>query len=458
MSGRFRSLMRLALPLIAGSMVETLYNLTDTFFLGKLGAAEVSAPSIAFSVVFFLIVVGSGLAGACTTLISQAKGRQDAEGMDRFLNQAAFFLAAASLAIAAIGIPLAGPVIRLLDTPPEIHDYARDYLAIVLAGLPFSFAFFLLNASLTAAGDTFTPLMVHLLAVAANVVLDPLLIFGIGPFPRLGVAGAAIATVASQALGAYLSLRILAKGRHGMRLRLAAMRPRADSFRLFADIGLPSAIGQGLSALGFTVLQGAVNGYGPSAIAAFGVGNRIISLFDMPAHGIAGAATALVGHALGARDPAEARRVVRVALLACAAFLGPPLAFSSFYGSGLVRFFVADPEAMRLGDIMFKIVSPSVFLFGLYLVTTGAFQGAGSTKIVMVLAVVRLWGIRIPMAYALSRLGGVGPESIWYAMFASNAATALAGILWYRRGPWARSLEFGDPAAAGGGEAPAGQG
>lgn len=440
-SGHSRALLRLALPIMAGTLVETLYNLTDSFFLGKLGAAEVSAPSIAFNLVFLFVVLGTGLAGAATTLIAQAKGRGDAKAMETGLNQAAFYLGAFSIALAALGSLLAGPLLRLLGTPPELFGYARSYLSIVLLGLPASFAYFLLQASLTAVGDAFTPLAVHLLAVGANVLLDPLLIYGLGPFPRLGVAGAAIATVASQALGAFLSIRILAAGRGGLRLRLAAMRPRADSFRLLMRIGLPSSIGQALSALGFTVLQGAVNSFGTSAIAAFGVGNRIVSLFDLPAHGLASATTSLVGQAIGAGEPARARRIVRSGFLACLAFLVPALSFAFFYGSSLVRFFVADPEAMRLGDIMFKIVSPSVLLFGLYCVATGAFQGAGDTRIVMLLAVLRLWGIRVPLAYGFAYLFRLGPRSIWYAMFLSNAATAAVGIAYYRKGDWLRALE-----------------
>lgn len=443
----FRSLMSLALPLMAGSLVETLYNLTDTFFLGKLGAAEISAPSIAFSIVYFLIVFGSGLSGACTTLIAQAKGRGDREGMDHYLNQAAFFLGAASLALALLGFLLTAPILRLLGTPPEIFGYAKSYLSIVFLGLPFSFAYFLLQAAMTAAGDGFTPLWVHLLAVAANVVLDPLLIFGLGPFPRLGVAGAAIATVASQAIGAALSLAILAKGRYGMRLRFSAMKPRAAAFRLFVRIGLPSSIGEALSSLGFTVLQGAVNSFGTATIAAFGVGNRIVGLFDLPAQGIANATTALVGQSIGAGEKAKARRIVRVALLVCLAMLLPLLTLAYFYGAGLVRFFVADPEAMRLGDIMFKIVSPSVLLFGLYLVATGAFQGAGDTKVVMILAIVRLWGIRVPLAYAFAYLLRLGPQSIWYAMFLSNAVTAAVGVAYYRKGRWMEALPQAVPKA-----------
>jgi len=219
------------------------------------------------------------------------------------------------------------------------------------------------------------------------------------------------------------------------------MRPRAATFRLFMRIALPASIGDGISALGFTALQGAVNAFGASAIAAFGVGNRIVGLFDLPAQGFAGATTALVGQAIGAGDPPLARRTVRVALLGCLAFLTPPLVLAFFRGSDFVRFFVADPEAMRLGDIMFKIVSPSVLLFGLYYVVMGAFRGAGATRIVMALAIIRLWGIRIPLAYALARIARLGPVSIWYAMFVSNAGTAFAGIVYYLRGPWEKALE-----------------
>jgi putative MATE family efflux protein len=438
-----KSILGIALPLVAGSLVESLYNLTDAFFLGKLGTAEIAAPSIALNFVSILIVIGSGLSSAGTTLIAQAKGRGDAEAADRFLNQSAAFILLASLLLSVLGAAFAGPLLRLVGTPENVFGYARTYLTIVFLGIPFSYSYFVLQASMTAAGDAFTPLRVHLFAVGANVVLAPLLIFGLGPIPRLGVAGAAIATVASQAIGAFLSLRILAAGRHGMRLRLDAMRLRPESIALIARIGLPSSIGMCFEAVGFTVLQGVVNRFGPSAVAAFGVGNRLIALASLPAGAIAGATTALVGQALGAGDTSRARRVVRSALVACAVLLLPPLVLSAAFGGGLVRFFVADPEAIRLGSIMFGIVSPSVLVFGLFLVLTGAFQGAGATRIIMLLSIARLWAIRVPLAYGLVLLGGFGPAAIWYAMFASNAAVAVAGFLHYKAGRWTTALGQG---------------
>ncbi|HRZ90796.1 MAG TPA: MATE family efflux transporter, partial [Spirochaetia bacterium] len=185
---------------------------------------------------------------------------------------------------------------------------------------------------------------------------------------------------------------------------------------------------------------GVVNLFGTGAIAAFGVGNRLIGLFDLPAHGLSVATTTLVGQALGARDEDRAARVVGSALRLCLVLVGLPLAASVAFGGHLVRFFVADPEAVAVGDLMFKVVAPSVLFFCLYLVLSGAFQGAGDTRVIMVLSVVRLWIVRVPLAYALAFLAGMGPMSIWIAMFVSNLATALAGLAWFRGGRWRKAL------------------
>jgi len=425
---------------MAGSLVETLYNLTDAFLLGKVGAVKISAPSVSSSLVFFLIIFASGLSSAGTTLIAQVKGRGDSERMNFYMNQTAFILMVTAAVVTILGLAVSGPALRLLNTPQAVMRYALIYLRIVFCGMPFMFAYFLLQSSFSATGDTMTPLKVHLTAVLANALLDPVLIFGLGPIPAFSVTGAAIATVASQGIGAALSLRILLRGRGALRLKRKLLRPDPTAVVLILRIGLPTSIGQALSALGFTVLQGVVNLFGTSAIAAFGVGNRIIGLFDLPANGLAVATTSLVGQAIGAKDESAAGRTVWAALRLCLLLVGPPLLASFFFGGPLVRVFVNDPEAIRLGDIMFKVVGPSVLFFCMYLVLTGAFHRAGDTLIIMALSITRLLAVRVPLAYSLAFLPDLGPLSIWIAMFASNLVTAAAGFLWFRIGRWKRAL------------------
>ncbi len=440
-TGTFKPLLGIALPMMLGSAIETVYNLTDAFFLGRLGTAEIGAPSIAFSIVFFLTVFGSGLSGAGTTLIAQSRGKGDAAKMNGYMNQSTSLLLVASVALAALGAVVAAPLLLALNTPDEVYGFALVYMRIVFVGIPFTFMYFALQSAFTAIGDSATPIKVHLLAIGINVALDPLLIFGFGPVPAMGVAGAAIATVASQGVGAALSLSVLRRGRSGLRLSLSEMRPRSKAWGLLLRIGLPASVGQGLSAFGFTVLQGVVNMFGTSAIAAFGVGNRLMNLFDIPTHGIASATTSLVGRAMGAKDERSAMRVVRTALLMVLIFEIPLLSLAFAYGGGLVRLFVSDPEAIRLGDVMFKVVTPSLLMFGLYFALSGAFQGAGDTKVIMALSVFRLWVVRVPLAYLLAYRTSLGPLSIWAAMFASNFLTAAIGFVYFKLGRWKRALD-----------------
>jgi len=437
----YSSLLGMAFPMMLGSAIEAVYNLTDAFFLGKLGTAEIGAPSIAFSVVFFLTIFGVGLSNAGPTLMAQSRGKLDAARMNHYMNQTVSLLSLVSMALAATGFLVAAPLLRLLNTPAEVYVFALVYMRIIFLGIPFVFMYFCLQSAYTAIGDTATPIRIHLLAVGLNVVLDPLLIYGLGPFPALGVAGAAIATVMSQGVGALLSLNVLRSGRDGLRLTAREMKPTSRAWGLLLRIGMPASVGQGLSAFGFTVMQGVVNTFGTSAIAAFGVGNRLMNMFDIPTHGIASATTSLVGRAMGAKDHGAVRRIVRAALVSVVVLEIPLLGLSVLFGGDLVRLFVSDPEAVRLGDIMFKVVSPSLLMFGLYFALTGAFQGAGDTKVILVLAVLRLWVIRVPLAYHLAFNTSLGPLSIWIAMFASNFLTAAAGMAYFKLGRWKRALD-----------------
>jgi putative MATE family efflux protein len=437
----FKQLTGIALPLMASNLVQTLYNLADAFFLGKLGEAELSAPTIAFPIIFFLILFGIGFSMAGTTLIAQAKGKGDGERVDFYLGQASTILTITSLLIAAAGILLAGPLLRLLQTPEEVYAFTLDYTVIIFAGLPFMFGFLILQSAMQGIGRTMVPLWVQLGTVAFNILLDPLLIFGWGIFPAWGVRGAAAATVIARGLSSAVAMWILLRGRHGMRLLAANLRPRRQAVRLFFRLGLPSSLGQALTALGFTVLQGIVNSFGAPVIAAFGVGNRLIALFNMPALGVSRAVTSLVGQHLGARNPDAARRVVFTGVVIIQAVLIPAMILTFFFGGGFIRFFVADPETIAYGAQLFRIVAPSVVFFGFFHAFIGAFQGAGDTRPVMVFNVARLWLLRLPIAWMLAIVAGIGPSGIWWSMFISNSAAAAVTIFWFSRGRWVGALD-----------------
>ena len=437
----YTTLIRLATPIMLANLFQMFYNLADAFFLGRIGREAVSAVAISFNIVMLIVVVGAGLAQAGQTLISQSKGRGEREKVDFYLGQMTVSLLVFSLVIAVGGAVLIPALLSLLQVPPDAFEQTRNYLRIIFAGLPLMFLFFVMQAAMQGIGDSMTPLYIQAGTIILNIALDPLLIFGLGPFPRLEVEGAAVATVAARATGSVVALAILLRGSRGLTLKARNLLPRPEAVRLFFRIGAPISVGQGLSGMGFVVLQGIVNSFGTAVIAAFGVGTRIIGLFNMPAIGFSRATASLVGQSIGAGRPEQAQRVLRQSVLTILVFITAGMAVTFFFGNWVVRFFVDDPAVVEVGAVMFRVVSISVIPFAMFTVANGAFQGGGDTKPVMYLNIMRLWGLRVPLAYVLAGIVAMGPLSIWVSMVVSNVLTALTGFWILSKGRWLTALD-----------------
>jgi putative MATE family efflux protein len=438
----FSSLFAVAGPIILTNFLQSLYNLTDTYFLGQLGRNEVSSPATSFSIVFMLLLFSGGFSQAGRTLISQSRGKGDEKAVNFYLGQTVSMMIAMGLVLMPL-IQLFIPLIfRAMAVPAEILPATTDYLRIVMAAMPFLFMSFALQAAQQGIGRSDIPFYINLVTVGLNILLDWLLIFGIGPFPAMGVQGAAWATFIARVLNAALSLLVVIINRSsGLRLRLKHMRPDREAFKLIIRIGLPTSLGQSASALGFTVLQGIVNTYGTAVIAAFNIGNRIINLFMMPAMGFSQATAVMVGQSLGARERGKAFLAVRQSLGAVMVMITVSMTITFFWGNQVTRFFVDDPEVIEWGAVLFRLVSPSVIFFALFTVFNGAFQGSGDTRPVAALNALRLWGIRLPVAYVLSILMGIGPQGIWIGMISSNMITAAVAFALILYRPWDRKLD-----------------
>lgn len=426
---------------MGANLLQTLYNLADTYFLGRIGKEAVSAPSIAFNIIFFLIVFGAGFSAAGTTLISQAKGTCNTEKVNFYVGQMLGILLVVSIIITAMGIGLTDVLLRLMQVPEGLtYDYTREYMRIIFLGMPCMFIVFAFQGIMQGVGNSLTPLLIQIVTVLVNVILDILLIFGLWIFPELGVAGAAIATVAARGLTSVIAIYILIRGKRGIKLKLHNLIPAKAAWRRIVSIGLPSSLGQGFSALGFTTLQGVVNTFGPAVIAAFGISVRILALFNMPGQGISQATAVIVGQSLGAKDYDSASRTVTYGLITIGAFIIPGMSLTFFYGNQFIRFFVNDPEVISYGAALFRIVSSSVVLFALFTVMAGAFQGGGDTKPIMGLNMFRLWGVRVPVALLLTRFLDFGPAGIWWAMFLSNLVVVIIICFLYRTDRWKYKL------------------
>ena len=296
-----KPLVVIALPVMMTNMVETLYNLTDTWFLGRLGPEELAAPSISFNLVMLIILLGNGLASAGTTLIARSVGQNNREKVDFYLGQMTMFLLLSSLIMGAVGYFFSGTFLSLIHTPENMIGMTRNYIEIISLGVPFMYGFFILQAAMQGTGNTMVALRIQLTATAVNIPLDALLIFGSGPLPGMGVEGAAIATVVSRGIACFSGIIILVRGNRGMKLKKKNLPFRRDAVSLFLRLGLPAALSHAGSTLGFTVMHGIVNTFGTAVIAAFGIVNRVHSIFYMPIQGLAKGVTTVVGQSSGSK-------------------------------------------------------------------------------------------------------------------------------------------------------------
>ncbi len=434
-----RHLLAVAWPVSVSFLAQTLYNLADAFWLGKLGKTALVAPTVTMNIVFIGIALAMGLGQAGTTLVSQYRGAGREDEMTRAAGQTLVIQVLAGSLVAALGLMFTAPLLRLLDTPADAFASSLVYMRWILMGLPMMFIFHSYQGVYSGLGDTMGPMRINLASVLLNVLLDPLLIFGWGPVPAMGVAGAALATVIARSVAALLAVRALT-GAGGFRLRGRDLRPDGTLIRRLVRVGMPLSLGQTMTSLGFTLLIGIVNGFGSAVTAAFGVGHRLVMTVSVPAWALAQANATAVGQNLGAGLADRASLSVRRSALLISLALLPALAATFIWAAPLIRVFVDDPEVVRHGRDLLRITAPSVFLFSLILVMFGAYQGSGHTVPVMVMNVARLWLIRIPASWLLAVKLDHGPAGLWWAMNLSNVLTGAAGLVWFLRGDWKRAV------------------
>ncbi len=431
-----RSLFRLAWPIMASNLLLTMHNLIDIFWLGRLGKEAVAAPTLAWPVIFLVISLGMGLGIAGTALVAQYTGAREEEEANRVAGHAFSFLLGFGLLLSLGGYLATEPILKLMGVEPEVLRLATSYMQIVFASLPTIFILFTFRALLQGWGDTLTPMKLLFFAVALNMVLDPLLIFGLGPFPRWEVSGAAAATGLSRAAMAIYAIYLLFSGRVGISLRPSHLWPNWKTIGRLVRIGVPNSVGMSGTALGFSILMGIVARFGTATIGAFGVGNRVISLVMMPAMGLGQATTTAVGQNLGSDQKGRAERTawtstgINVALLAAMGLV------SFLFRHDLIRVFIDDPAVIQRGAELFRLVSFSLPFIGVLQVMIGTYQGSGHTIYSMLFSLFRLWVLRLPLAYLLGGALGMGSDGVWWSMSLSNLGAAFLSLGFFLTGNW----------------------
>ena len=431
------SLLRLSGPIVFANILQTAYQLIDTFWLGRIGAGAVAAVSLSFPILFLVISLGSGLTLAGSILVSQYKGMDNQRMINYSSAQTFFVMFFISILLALIGYFLSEPLMKLIGAKNDILADSVSYFKVSSIGFIFLFMFFVFQSLLRGIGNVMIPTYVVFTTVILNLFLDPLFIYGWGPVPAMGVSGAAMASVFTQGLSAVAGIAILMSGRFGIHLNFKDFKFDMSWFKQLVRLGVPASLEQSTRALGMTMLISLVTGFGAVVVASYGIGARILSFVVIPALGLAIATTSLVGQLVGANEIVKAEKVG--ILSGKVAFFGlTAIGMLLFvFAESLTAFFVpGEKEVIHNGAMFIKIMAPSFGLLGVQQVINGVFNGAGFTLAALLISVLSLWIIRFPLAFLLSHNTSLAYSGIWWSFPISNFIAAAAAFLWFKKGDW----------------------
>ncbi len=429
-------ILTLALPIMFNNLFQSLYNLTDTYWISRLGSVEVAAMTFVWPVIFLMISVGMGISVAGTAIISQYIGSNRNKEARIVASQLFSFTVVISVFLTLLGFFAAPTILRLMRSTGELFEYSLDYLQIMYFDIPFLFIYFVFEAIKRSQGDTLTPMILSIFSVLLNMVLDPLFIFTF----QWGIRGAAFATVLSKSVFSVYVIYTLFFGKSGIRLSRKYLRFKKDVLMQIIKVGLPATTGQSAAAFGFIILNVFVVAYGSSTLAAFGIGNRINSLAMMPVMGIGSALAAVIGQNLGAEQIQRAKTAFRTSLILSILFMSFGGLVLILYAQRIIALFTNDPEVLAQGTYYLQLICISIPFMAIFQVLVGTFQGSGHTIYAMFMDMGRLWGLRIPMILLFKHFTDWGSNAIWYAMILSNGIICVFGYLLYLKGDWQQQV------------------
>ena len=431
------ALIILAVPMILEMSMESLFAIVDTFFVSKLGAESIAVVGLTESVLALIYAVGVGLSIGATATVARRVGEKDLEGAARTATHVVYLGLIVSLVMAAIGVVFARPIFGLLGAEPHVIDLGLPFMRIMMGTNVVIVFLFLLNGVFRGAGDAAIAFRVLVIANGLNILFCPLFIFGVGPFPELGVTGAAVATVCGRGAGVLFASWALFGRRNG-RLEVRRDHWKLDPKLLWSLVTLSAnAVLQFLIATAsWSGLIRVVAGFGSVAIAGYQIGLRVIIFVLLPAVGLANAAATLVGQNLGAGQPDRAERSVWMAGIINAVLLGAAGMVFVLFADSVVAIFTTDPQVAGYGRDCLRIVGYGYAFYGLGMVMESSFNGAGDTWTPTYLNFFIFWLFEIPLAYILAYRFDFGPQGVFWAITLAFSLLAVTAALLFRRGKW----------------------
>ena len=435
-----KNLIIFALPILIGNLLSTAYNIVDTIWVGNLlGKDAVGAVAVSFPIFLGMVALCSGATLATSILISKAYGAKDYAAIQKIVNNSWAIAIVIIIAVITGGLLLSETMLRLLGTSEEIMPLAKGYLNIIVMNFAGLYLSYLLSSILRGIGDTLIPLICIIISTCFNAVLDPLLIIGVGPLPRLGLNGAALATLLSSVVATVLGLIYMNRKYKKEPVNPSGLLFEEKTIMDIVKIGLPSFTQQMLISMGYAVTTVFVNRFGDTSIAAFGIANKLDSIVAMPAIAMMMAISALTAQSIGAGKPERIKDIFKWGIIINIPVILAISAACVYFPETIMGVFVKETDVIQVGIEYLRIVGVGYLTYIAFYVSNGVINGAGKTISTMIISFISICVVRIPLAGFLSNTS-MGIRGVWYAVVISFAATMINSLLYYFLGRWRKGI------------------
>ncbi len=432
-----KSLLKLAGPIILANILQIAYNLTDAFWVGRLGEKAVASVTLSTPIIFLLVSLGIGLSVAGSIFIAQYFGAKNEKMINFSAGQTILMVTLVAIFLSVIGVVLAPYILHLMNASPDIYTYALQYLKIAFLSLLPNFCFFMFQSIMRSIGKPSVPLYIIISTVLLNFILDPLFMFGFAFIPRMEIAGVAIATTITQTIAAIIGLGILFSGKKGIHLKLKDLKPDFKFIKKAFFLGLPTSLEQSARSLAMVVLTSLIATFGTLAVASYGVGGNIVQIIIILSIGLSMATSVLAGQSIGSGDRAKAEKITLISGKISFITLSIFGVLVYIFAPNLISFFVPkDINIINLGAHFLRIVCVTFGFIGIQMSVASILQASGNTLTSMILTISSQWVIQIPLAFILAKYFQLGINGIWYAFPITNVLISIIYFLVFKSGHW----------------------
>ena len=426
----------LAVPMILEMAMESVFAIVDIFFVAGIGTDAVATVGLTEATITLLYAVAIGLSAGTTALIARRVGEKNPEAASESAAQAIWAGLFVSLAVGVGGVIYAREILLLMGANENVVATGVNYTRLMFGG-SFTIVFlFLINAIFRGAGDATIAMRALVLANVINIVLDPLFIYGLGPFPELGVTGAAVATNIGRGVGVLYGLYYLCGGGGRIKLHLANMMLRLSIIMTLVRISIGGIAQFLVATASWVFLMQIVSDFGSAAVAGYTIAIRIVMFSMLPAWGLGNAAATLVGQNLGANLPDRAETTVWHIAKYNAIYMGITAVALLVFTRPIVLFFTSEPEVVEYAVQCLHIFAFGYVMWGIGMAVLQAFNGAGDTMTPTYINVLCYWIVQVPVAYVLALTLGMGPSGVFWAVFVSEMLAGIVGVAVFRLGKW----------------------